>query len=56
MKTDTQLQLDVIAELGWEPSISAAHIGVEVRHGIVTLAGMSIVTPRGGMPSSPRSV
>jgi osmotically-inducible protein OsmY len=39
MKTDTQLQLDVIAELGWEPSISVAQIGVEVRHGIVTLAG-----------------
>jgi osmotically-inducible protein OsmY len=39
MKTDTQLQLDVIAELGWEPSVNAAQIGVEVRHGIVTLAG-----------------
>ena len=39
MKTDTQLQQDVIAELKWEPSVNAAHIGVEVINGIVTLAG-----------------
>ena len=39
MKTDTQLQSDVIAELKWEPSINAEQIGVEVKEGIVTLAG-----------------
>lgn len=39
MKTDKQIQLDVIAELGWEPSVNANHIGVEVDNGIVTLAG-----------------
>ncbi|HEV6967013.1 BON domain-containing protein [Roseateles sp.] len=39
MKTDSQLQRDVIEELGWEPSVHAARIGVEVRDGIVTLAG-----------------
>jgi osmotically-inducible protein OsmY len=39
MKTDAQLQKDVTAELGWEPSINAAQIGVEVKDGIVTLAG-----------------
>jgi len=39
MKTDAQLQLDVIAELKWEPSVNAAQIGVEVKDGIVTLAG-----------------
>ena len=39
MKTDAQLQQDVIAELKWEPSINAAQIGVEVNDGIVTLAG-----------------
>ncbi|MDP3955416.1 MAG: BON domain-containing protein [bacterium] len=39
MKTDTQLQQDVIAELKWEPSVTAAQIGVEVKDGIVTLAG-----------------
>jgi len=39
MKTDTQLQQDVIAELAWEPSVNAAQIGVEVKDGVVTLAG-----------------
>ena len=39
MKTDTQLQSDVIAELSWEPSINSEHIGVEVMDGVVTLAG-----------------
>lgn len=39
MKTDTQLQTEVIAELAWEPSVHAAQIGVEVKDGVVTLAG-----------------
>jgi len=39
MKTDAQLQLDVMAELKWDPSIHAAQIGVEVKDGVVTLAG-----------------
>lgn len=39
MKTDTQLKQDVNAELSWEPSVSAAQIGVEVKDGVVTLAG-----------------
>jgi osmotically-inducible protein OsmY len=39
MKTDTQLQSDVIAELSWEPSIHSEEIGVEVKGGVVTLAG-----------------
>ena len=39
MKTDIELQRDVIAELKWEPSVNAAEIGVEVKNGIVTLAG-----------------
>lgn len=39
MKTDHQLQQDVIAELAWEPSIGASGIGVEVKDGVVTLAG-----------------
>ncbi len=38
-KSDVQLQQDVLAELKWEPSINAAEIGVEVKDGIVTLAG-----------------
>jgi osmotically-inducible protein OsmY len=39
MKTDMQLKQDIIAELTWEPSVKASAIGVEVNHGIVTLAG-----------------
>ena len=39
MKTDAQLQQDVISELKWEPSVNAAQIGVEVKNGIGTLAG-----------------
>lgn len=38
-KTDQQLQQDITAELKWEPSVHAARIGVEVKNGIVTLAG-----------------
>lgn len=39
MKTDLQIQQDVIAELKWEPKVNAAHIGVEVKNGVVTLSG-----------------
>jgi len=39
MKTDAQVQKDVIAELDWEPLVNAAQIGVEVKDGVVTLAG-----------------
>jgi osmotically-inducible protein OsmY len=39
MKTDAQLQQDVMAELKWEPAVHAAQIGVEVRDGVVTLDG-----------------
>jgi osmotically-inducible protein OsmY len=39
MKTDSQIQSDVIAELGWEPSVHSEEIGVEVKDGVVTLAG-----------------
>lgn len=39
MKTDLQIQKDVIEELKWEPSVNASHIGVAVDNGIVTLSG-----------------
>ena len=39
MKTDAQLQQDVMAEQKWEPAVHAAQIGVEVKDGVVTLAG-----------------
>jgi osmotically-inducible protein OsmY len=39
MTRDTQLQQAVLAELAWEPSIVAAHIGVTANDGVVTLTG-----------------
>ena len=39
MKTDTQLQRDVQAELSWEPSIRDVEIGVAAKDGVVTLSG-----------------
>ncbi|MFX1674935.1 BON domain-containing protein [Paraburkholderia sp. A2WS-5] len=39
MKTDLQLKHDVEAELEWEPAVTASNIGVEVKDGVVTLAG-----------------
>lgn len=37
MKSDSQLKLDVMAELAWDASISTPRIEVIVRHGVVTL-------------------
>ena len=39
MKTDSQLQRDVLDELAWDPSIDHAHIGVAAKGGVVTLSG-----------------
>src|SRR5512136_74052 len=39
MKTDAQLQQDVMEELRWEPTIRATEIGVGVTDGVVTLSG-----------------
>lgn len=39
MSHDDQLQKAVLAELNWEPSITAAHIGVTADNGTVTLTG-----------------
>ncbi len=39
MKTNTQLQHDVMAELACDPAFEASHIGVTVDQGIVTLTG-----------------
>jgi osmotically-inducible protein OsmY len=40
VKTDTELQRDVMTELKWEPTIHAAEIGVSVKDGVVTLNGV----------------
>lgn len=39
MRTDGQLQKDVIDELLWDPSIKEKEIGVAVKSGVVTLTG-----------------
>lgn len=39
MKSDSQLQLDIIEELKWEPGIDHEGIGVAVSDGVVTLSG-----------------
>jgi osmotically-inducible protein OsmY len=39
MSDDRNLQLAVLAELDWEPSITAAHIGVAANAGVITLTG-----------------
>jgi len=40
MKTDKELQRDVLDELAWEPSVDAAEIGISVENGIVILNGV----------------
>lgn len=39
MKTDLEIQQDVINELKWQPFLKSANIGVAVKNGIVTLSG-----------------
>jgi osmotically-inducible protein OsmY len=39
MKTDHQLQHDVLAQLEWDPSVEATQIGVAAKDGVVTLTG-----------------
>lgn len=40
MKTDLQVQKDVMVELQWEPYLRASEIGVTVKDGVVTLSGV----------------
>ncbi|MFI5154183.1 MAG: BON domain-containing protein [Chitinophagales bacterium] len=40
MKSDFQIQRDVIDQLQWEPILHAAEIGVAVKNGVVTLSGI----------------
>ena len=39
MKSDRELQVDVLDELRWEPGLNATNIGVTVKDGVVTLEG-----------------
>ncbi len=40
MKTDIEIQKDVMEQLKWEPFLDASQIGVAVKNGIVTLSGI----------------
>lgn len=40
MKSDNQIQKDVMEELKWEPFLSTSEIGVAVKNGVVTLSGL----------------
>jgi osmotically-inducible protein OsmY len=39
VKSDTQIQTDILAELKWEPRVIPNEIGVAVKDGVVTLLG-----------------
>ena len=39
MKTDIEIQKDVMEELEWTPLLNSSEIGVAVQNGIVTLTG-----------------
>lgn len=39
MKSDAQLRSDIVAELTWDPAITATDVGVIVKDGVVTLTG-----------------
>jgi osmotically-inducible protein OsmY len=39
MKTDKEIQDDVIAEMSWDPILKATEVGVAVKNGVVTLSG-----------------
>jgi osmotically-inducible protein OsmY len=40
IRSDAQIQTDVLAELKWEPRVSPNEIGVTVKDGVVTLTGV----------------
>src|SRR3979409_2621491 len=39
MKTDAQLQHDVLQELKWDASVDETHIGISAKDGVITLTG-----------------
>ena len=56
MKTDLQLQQDVLEELKFEPSIREAEIGVAAKAGVVSLTGFVDSSPRSTPRSAPPNV
>lgn len=46
MKTDAQIQKDVMEELKWEPILESSQVGVAVKNGVVTLSGQVDTYPK----------
>jgi osmotically-inducible protein OsmY len=46
MKSDSQIQKDVMDRLKWEPFLNAAEIGIAVNNGIDTLSGIVNFYPK----------
>jgi osmotically-inducible protein OsmY len=46
MKTDLEIQKNVMEQLRWQPILDAAEIGVSVKNGIVTLSGLVSSYPK----------
>src|SRR5687767_3567151 len=40
MKTDAQVQMDVVEELRWDPSVRDSGIEVSAKDGVITLSGV----------------
>jgi osmotically-inducible protein OsmY len=40
MRTDLEIQQDVINEMKWQPHLKSSNIGVSVKNGVVTLSGI----------------
>lgn len=55
MNGDRELQRSVIDELGWEPGVKAAEIGVSVKDGVVTLTGNVDSYPEKRVAGKPRA-
>ena len=54
MSHDARLQKAVLAELNWDPSVPAGHIGVTANNGVVTLSGTPAAMRRNTPPNGPR--
>ncbi len=51
MKTNEQLQRDVMDELKWDPMVAASEIGVSAKDGVITLSGYVDVRDIAGVRS-----
>jgi hypothetical protein len=52
LRSDMDIQKDIVAEFKWEPGLRNDDIAVAVRDGVVTLAGSWTAMPTSGRPSA----